>query len=496
MRGPSLALSQAMIFRALLLTLLVLISLDRSHAAAPPNIVIFLTDDQGYADLGCFGSKTLKTPNIDRVAAEGMKLTSFYVAQPVCTASRAAIMTGCYSNRVGLFGALNHTSEIGISEKESILPQLCKQRGYATACFGKWHLGHHPEFSPLRHGFDEFAGLPYPNDNGPDHPTIKGIPPLPWFEGEDVTGYNPDQNLFTKKITELGVSFIERNKDKPFFLYLAHIMPHVPIHASDSFRGKTGQGLYADVISELDWSMGVVIETLKRLKIDDNTLLIFTSDNGPFLSYGEHAGNASPFRGGKLTTFEGGVRMPFIARWPGKIPRGRTSDVIVTGMDLYPTIARLIGVELPIYKLDGKDIGPLLTGQSTTPPHEAFYYYGGEELQAVRSGKWKLHFPHQFLEVAAEPGKGGLPSNFANLKPLAPTSSGLKGIASRHGYKVLDMPLSLFDLDADPGESKDVAAGHPDVVKQLSALAESMRGDLGDKLTDRKATGARKPGSL
>lgn len=465
-------------------------------AAASPNIILFLTDDQGYADVGCFGATKFKTPNFDRLAAEGMKFTSFYVAQPVCTASRAAMMTGCYSNRVGLFGALNHTSKIGISEEETILPQLCKQRGYATACFGKWHLGHHAKFSPLKHGFDEFAGLPYPNDNSPDHPTIKGIPPLPWFEGEDVTGYNPDQNLFTKKITELGVDFIERHKDKPFFLYLAHIMPHVPIHASDSFRGKTGAGLYADVIDELDWSMGVVLGTLKRLGIDDNTLIIFTSDNGPFLSYGEHAGSASPFRGGKLTTFEGGVRMPFIARWPGKIPAGKTSDAIITGMDLYPTVAKLIGASLPGYQLDGKDVAPLLTGQSASSPHEAFYYYGGEELQAVRRGKWKLHFPHQYLEVAAEPGKGGKPSNFENLKPLPPTASGLEGIASRHGYKVMDMPLSLFDLESDPGESKDVAAAHPEVVKELSALAETMRGDLGDKLQGRSAAHARQPGKL
>jgi arylsulfatase len=430
------------------------------------------------------------------MAAEGMKFTSFYVAQPVCTASRAAILTGSYSNRVGLFGALNHTSTIGISEHELLIPQFLKQHGYATACFGKWHLGHQVKFSPLRHGFDEFAGLPYPNDNGPEHPTIKGIPPLPWFEGEEITGYNPDQNLFTRKITELGVHFIEQHKDRPFFLYLAHIMPHVPIHASDSFRGKSGAGLYADVIGELDWSMGVVLDTLKRLGLDESTLLIFTSDNGPFLSYGEHAGSATPFRGGKLTTFEGGVRMPFIARWPGKIPAGKTSDAVITGMDLYPTFSRLAGASLPNYQIDGRDIWPLLSGQSTESPHEAFYYYGGEELQAVRSGRWKLHFPHQYLEVAAEPGKGGLPSNFANLKPQPSTQSGLEGIASRHGYKVLDLPLSLFDLETDPGESKNVAGEHPDIVERLGALAETMRSDLGDKLTGRNPTSARKPGSL
>jgi arylsulfatase A-like enzyme len=465
-------------------------------ADRPPNIILFLTDDQGYADVGCFGARGFKTPNLDRLAAEGMKFTSFYVAQPVCTASRAALMTGCYSNRVGLFGALNHTSTIGISENEVLVPQFCQRRGYATACFGKWHLGHQPKFSPLRHGFDEFAGLPYPNDNGPDHPTIKGIPPLPWFEGEEITGYNPDQNLFTRKITDLGVNFIERHRNQPFFLYLAHIMPHVPIHASDTFRGKSGLGLYADVIGELDWSMGVILDTLKRLQLDENTLLLFTSDNGPFLSYGEHAGSAAPFRGGKLTTFEGGVRLPFIARWPGKIPAGRSSDAVITGMDLYPTIARLTGAPLPNYKIDGRDLWPLLSGTGQESPHEAFYYYGGEELQALRRGKWKLHFPHQYLEVAAEPGKGGMPSNFENLKPQPSTQSGLEGIASRHGYKVMDLPLSLFDLANDPGESKNVAPEHPDVVKQLSELAQRMRSDLGDKLTNVKATGARPPGSL
>lgn len=471
------------------------------HAARaegrPPNIIIFLTDDQGYADVGCFGAKGFKTPNFDRMAAEGMKFTNFYVAQPVCTASRAALMTGCYSNRVGLFGALNHTSTIGISDSEKILPQLCKEQGYATACFGKWHLGHQPKFSPTRHGFDHFAGLPYPNDNSPDHPTIRGIPPLPWFEDEDITEYNPDQNRFTKEFTERSVRFMEANKDKPFFLYLAHVMPHVPIHASDAFRGKSGAGLYADVIEELDWSMGVVLDTLKRLGIDDNTLLIFTSDNGPFLSYGNHAGSAAPFRGGKLTTFEGGVRMPFIVRWPGHVQSGKTSDQLITEMDLYPTIAGLIGSPLPTYRIDGQNIWSLFSGQVSKPTQpRPFFYYGGEELQAVREGRWKLHFPHQYLEVAAEPGRDGKPSNFENLKPLPPTQSGLEGIASRHGYKVMDLPLSLYDLDKDPGETTNAAAQHPDVVERLSALAETMRADLGDKLTQRPATGARPAGKL
>lgn len=484
--------------RPALLSFLIIVALLNGAFAAPrpPNIIIFLTDDQGYADVGCFGAKDFKTPNFDRMAAEGMKFTSFYVAQPVCTASRAALMTGCYSNRVGLFGALNHTSTIGISNDEKLLPQLCKERGYATACFGKWHLGHQAKFSPVRHGFDHFAGLPYPNDNGPDHPTIHGIPPLPWFEDEDITEYNPDQNRFTKEFTERSVQFMEKNKDKPFFLYLAHVMPHVPIHASAAFRGKSGAGLYADVIEELDWSMGVILETLKRLGIDDNTLVLFTSDNGPFLSYGNHAGSAAPFRGGKLTTFEGGDRMPFIARWPGKIPAGTTSEEIITEMDLYPTLAKLIGAPLPKYKIDGQDIWPLVSGKTSKSPHNTFFYYGGEELQAVRKGQWKLHFPHQYLEVAAAPGRDGKPSNFENLKPLPSTQSGLEGIASRHGYKVMDLPLSLYDLEKDPGETTNVADQHPDVVEDLKVLAETMRADLGDKLTNRKPTGARPPGKL
>lgn len=466
-----------------------------SGAERPPNVIIFLTDDQGYGDLGCFGSRDLKTPNFDRMAAEGMKFTSFYVSQAVCTASRAALMTGSYCNRVGLFGALNHKSTIGINPDEVLIPEFLKARGYATACYGKWHLGIQPKFLARRHGFDEFFGLPYPNDNSKYHPTVKDMPPLPLIEDEEPIAYDTDQAQFTQQFTARSVKFIEANKNKPFFLYLAHVMPHVPIFASERFKGKTGHGLYADVISELDWSMGEIIATLKRLGLDDNTLIVFTSDNGPFLSYGNWAGSAGPFRGGKLTTFEGGMRMPCIMRWPGKIPAGKTSDEVITAMDLYPTLAKLAGAPLPKSKIDGKDIWPLMSGQrGAKSPHEAFYYYGGEELQAVRSGKWKLHFPHPYLEVAAEPGRDGKPSNFANIKPLSPTQSGLEGIASRHGYKVMNLSLSLYDLESDPGESKDVAAQHPAEVKRLEALAEKMRADLGDTLTGKKATGARPPG--
>ena len=353
-----------MMTRAFLLLCCALAALVHLAAAnRPPNIIIFLTDDQGYADLTCFGGKGLQTPNFDRMATEGTKFTSFYVSQAVCTASRAALMTGSYCNRVGLFGALNHKSTIGINPDEVLIPEFCKERGYATALYGKWHLGIQPKFVATHHGFDEFYGLPYPNDNSKDHPTIKDMPPLPLIEGEKPIEYDPDQSQFTKNFTARSIKFIETNRDKPFFLYLAHVMPHVPIWASERFKGKTGHGLYADVINELDWSMGEILATLKRLGIDDNTLMIFTSDNGPFLSYGNWSGSAAPFRGGKLTTFEGGMRMPCIMRWPGKIPAGKTNDEVITAMDLYPTFAKLVGAKLPDYKIDGVDIWPLMSGQ-------------------------------------------------------------------------------------------------------------------------------------
>ncbi len=484
------------IFRlALLVCFLVQFQSAAPAADRPPNIIIFFTDDQGYSDVGCFGSKDIKTPNFDRLATEGMKFTSFYVSQAVCSASRAALMTGCYCNRVGLYGALNHRSTIGISKEEMLIPEFCKQQGYATACYGKWHLGIQPEFIAVNHGFDEFFGLPYPNDNSKYHPTVKDMPPLPLIDRDKAIEFDPDQSQFTKRFTERSLKFIEEHKDQPFFLYLAHVMPHVPIFASERFKGKSGAGLYADVIEELDWSMGEVLATLKRLGLDDNTLLIFTSDNGPFLSYGNHAGSAAPFRGGKLTTFEGGVRMPCLMRWPGHIPAGKVSDELITAMDLYPTLANLTHAKTPDVKRDGRDIWPLMSGAAgAKSPHEAFFYYGEQELHAVRSGKWKLHFPHPYIEVDGPPGRDGKPANFEHMNPADHRKSGLEGIASRHGYKVMHLDLSLYDLEADPGETTNVASAHPDIVKHLTELADEMRADLGDTLTNHKATGAREPG--
>jgi arylsulfatase len=468
-----------------------------AQGARPPNIVIILTDDQGYADVGCFGGQGIRTPNLDRMAVEGMRFTDFYVAQAVCSASRAALMTGCYPNRVGLQGALNHQSPIGIHEDEVLVPQLCRSRGYATAAFGKWHLGCQPKFMPLRHGFDEFFGTPYSNDNGPLHPTMRGLPPLPLYEGEKVIETDPDQNLFTRRITEHAIRFIEKNRERPFFLYVPHIMPHIPVHASDAFRGKSARGIYGDTIEELDWSVGEILSAIAKNGIDERTFVVFFSDNGPNLSYGTHAGRAEPFREGKLTSWEGGVRMPFIARWPGRIPAGRVCAEPLMSIDLYPTIARLVGAALPPRTIDGLDILAILEGrEGARSPHEALYFYAGEELQAVRSGDWKLHFAHDYLTPAGPPRSDGKPSNYENMKPESMEASGIRGIASRHGYRVERTPAALYDLRTDPGEANDVSAGHPDIVRRLQDFAEKARADLGDTLTGRKGTGLRAPGRL
>jgi arylsulfatase A len=442
----------------------------------PPNVVIIFADDLGYADVGCFCEGRRETPNLDRMAAEGVRLTDFYAAQAVCSASRAALLTGCYPNRVGILGALGPKAEIGLNPDETTLAELLKARGYATAIYGKWHLGHHPKFLPTRHGFDDYFGLPYSNDMRPRHSTALVFPALPLIEGERVVERNPDQRALTARYTEHAVRFIERNQDRPFFLYLPHSMPHVPLHVSDRFAGKSGQGLYGDVIEELDWSVGQVLDALKRCGLEDRTLVIFTSDNGPWLSYGDHAGSAGPLREGKGTTFEGGQREPFLARWPGQIPAGSVCKEPAMTIDLLPTVARLAGADLPADRaIDGRDIWPLLSGQAgACSPHEALYFYWECELQAIRGGRWKLHFPHEYHSLARAPGSGGRPGPYARRR----------------------IDLALFDLENDPGETTDVAARHPDIVHRLEQLAEQARDDLGDSATDRKGKGVRPPGRL
>ena len=466
------------------------------HAAETPNIVFIVADDMGYADLGTQGAKGFKTPHLDQLAAEGTRFTHFYVAQAVCTASRAALMTGCYPNRIGMQGAYNHTSRDGIADEEWLLPEMLKERGYATAAVGKWHLGTRLKFNPTRHGFDEWLGIPYSNDNSKYHPSLAAeMPPLPLYDGEKIIEHDPDQALFTSRFTQRAVEFIERNAARPFFLYLPHVMPHVPIFASEKFKGRSELGLYGDVMEELDWSVGEVLGTLKRLKLEESTLVIFISDNGPFLSYGEHAGSAKPLREGKLTTFEGGMRVPCLVRWPGHVPRARVCDEPFMGIDWLPTLTEVVGGKPSTSKIDGLSAKGLIFGEKEArAPHEALFFYSGTALQAVRSGAWKLHFAHPYITVAAEPGRGGKPSNFGKLAPTSITQSGVEGIATRHGYRIEQLELSLFDLASDPGETKNVATEHSDVVQRLSALAEAARQDLGDSLQSLKGSGLRSPG--
>ena len=463
-----------------------------------PNIVLIMVDDMGYSDIGCQGSVGYQTPNIDRMGKEGTRFTSFYVAQAVCTASRAALLSGSYPNRVSMQGALNHTSREGIHPDELLISEMCKAKGYATGMYGKWHLGTVDAFHPLKNGFDDYLGIPYSNDNSKYHPVLADeMPPLPLYDGEKIVELDADQHLFTKRFTERSVAFIEKHKDEPFLLYVPHVMPHVPIFASEGFEGTTEAGLWGDVISELDWSVGEILNALQDNDLDQDTLVVFFSDNGPFLSYGTHAGHAVPLREGKLTSFEGGVRVPCIMRWPGRIPAGRVCDEPLIEMDFLPTIAGLLGADLPERKIDGVDILPVMENRPDAgSPHEALFFWSGSELQAVRSGPWKLHFAHKYITVAAEPGKDGKPSNWENMQPKSITQSGVEGIASRHGYRVEELELSLYNLDTDMGETKNVAGAHPEVVERLSKLAEPMRAALGDSLQNVIGSEARERGFL
>jgi arylsulfatase len=463
-----------------------ILAVTAAHAAPRlPNIVIIFTDDQGYADVGVFGAKGFKTPNLDRLAREGVKFTNFHVAQPVCSASRAALLTGCYPNRIGIHGALGPLAKHGINDGEMTLAELLKQKGYATGMAGKWHLGRPAQFLPVHHGFDEYFGLPYSNDMWPSHPEAKRgtYPPLPLIEGDQVIDSEvtpAEQANLTTWYTERAVKFIERNKERPFFFYLAHSMPHVPLHVSDKFKGKSKQGLYGDVIMEIDWSVGEVLKALKQHNLEDDTLVIFTSDNGPWLSYGNHAGSAAPLREGKGTCWEGGTREPCIMRWPGKIPHGKTSDAMLMTIDLLPTIAKLTGAELPKHKIDGLDVWPLIAGEKGAKnPHAAyFFYYHQSQLHAVMSGdgRWKLYLPHEFRTLAGRPGgRDGIPAKYEQIKIETP---------------------ELYDLKNDVSETKNVAAANPEIVQRLLALAEQARADLGDALTNRKGSGVREPGRV
>ena len=457
-------------------------ALANTPAEELPNIVIIFTDDQGYADVGCYGAKGIATPHLDRLAGEGMRFTDFYVAQAVCSASRAALMTGCYPNRISILHALKPQTQIGLNADEVTIAEILQEKGYATGIFGKWHLGHHKPFLPLQHGFDEYLGLPYSNDMWPVHydgrPFAggKGPPPLPLIDGNEIIERIrtlKDQDTLTRRYTERAVKFIEKNSEWPFFLYVPHSMPHVPLGVSDTFRDKSKQGRYGDVIMEIDWSVGQIVRSLEKHGLSEKTLIIFTSDNGPWLNFGSHGGSAFPLREGKGTSWEGGMRVPCIMRWPGHIPPGTVCRRMATTMDLLPTIAAITGGTLPPHKIDGVNILPLLRGQEDANPRDHFFFYYGWQLQAVRQGKWKLHFPHEFRSYeGVKPGKDG------------------RGGPTRRGRTGLD----LYNLEKDIHEIYNVADRHPDVVARLQTLAEQARKELGDG--KRQGSAIRPPGRL
>lgn len=462
----------------------------------PPNVVIIFIDDMGYGDIGPFGPTAYPTPNLDQMAVDGRRFTDFVVSSAVCSASRAALMTGCYHQRIGIQGALGPSSEIGLADEELTLAEMFKSQGYATACFGKWHLGHHPRFLPTSHGFDTYFGIPYSNDMWPLHPenvarmqrnpgAPSSWPPLPLLRSDaagEVTVVNPnmqpdDQQQMTRQFTELATDFIRQSAEQPFFVYLPHPMVHVPLYVSAAFEGKSGAGLFGDAVMEVDWSVGEILRTLEELGLDERTLVIFTSDNGPWLSYGDHAGSAGPFREGKGTMFEGGYRVPALMQWKGKIPAGTTSDRLCSTIDLLPTLAGLIGADLPSHPIDGKDIAPLMLGDDETPsPHEhLFCFYAPGGLHAVRTQRWKLHFPHPYRTLAG--GNGGRDGQPAP-------------------YQQARIELSLFDLANDLGETTDVSEQFPEVVAELIAAGERARDELGDELVNRQGKAVRPPGKL
>ena len=451
-----------------------------AHAAAKPNFIAIFTDDQGYGDLGCFGSPDIHTPNIDRMAAEGMRFTSFYAA-PFCGPSRASLMTGCYPPRAGL--AFNHSpgAKTGINPDEITVAELLQGQDYATMHIGKWHLGDHPQFLPTRHGFDKFFGIPYSNDMWPYHPNMplgdnphprltaarkRGamtgyagqgreykLPnpfevPLPLMENEKTIETNPDQTRLTTRFTEKALEFIEANKNGAFFLYLAHPMPHVPLFVSDKYAGKSKRGLYGDVIMEIDWSVGQILKKLKADGIDDNTLVVFTSDNGPWLAYGIDGGSAGPLREGKGTSFEGGMRVPGIFRWPGKIKAGSRTSAVAANMDLLPTFAELAGATPPTDRvIDGRSLWPLLSGQTDDSPHEAYFYYGGSgrrnpraNLRAVLSDQWKLFV--------------------------------------RRGANGQFTATELYNLHEDVSEKFNRLERHPEIASRLLETAQQFNNDL------------------
>ena len=441
-----------------------------------PNIVFILTDDLGYADLSSYGSKFIKTPFLDSMALDGAKLTSYYSPQAVCSASRAAILTGAYSNRIGINGAFGPKSPKGINEKELLISEMLKDNGYSTGIFGKWHLGSAEQFNPTMHGFDEFFGILFSNDMWPFHPERpEDYDDLMLYRDKKPIETLVDQSDLTKRITDESIKFINKNKDNPFFLYIPHPQPHVPLFASQEFKGSTGKGLYADVISEIDFSVGRVLKALDKNGLTDNTIVIFTSDNGPWLSYGDHAGSSGIYREGKGTAWEGGQRVPCIVKYPKEITKGTLIDEPLMGIDWLPTLSSITNSKMSLNKIDGKNIWPLLTSETTKSPHqELYFYYKTNELHAVRSGDWKLYFPRSYRTLN---GKSG----------------GTNGIPVKYEQNTV-YKNELYNLKSDPKETKNVILDFPEIVNKLEKMGENARYDLGDNLSGVIGTGNREVG--
>ena len=413
-------------------------------SSSKPNIILVNCDDLGYGDLGCYGSTVNLTPTLDRMAQEGVRFTDFYMASPVCSPSRGAMMTGCYPKRIG-FGdfdgqiVLFPGQGVGLNADEITVAEILKEQGYATMLVGKWHCGDQPEFMPTRHGFDHYYGIPYSNDMGRQPGRENQFPPLPLLCDEEVIQEQPDQAALTERYVEQAVRFIRSNNERPFFLYFAHTYVHLPIYPPEPFLKRSENGRYGGAVEHIDWSMAVMLDELRRLGLDDNTLVVFTSDNG---SRGQEGGSNGALRGRKGTTWEGGQRVPCLMRFPGRIPAGIVNSEIATAMDFLPTFAGLAGAEAPSDRaIDGKDIQPLMFGENgAVSPHSAFFYYSGENIEAVRSGKWKLHIRKRNAEIR-----------------------------------------ELYDLEADIGETNNLYDRRSEIVKALQAEIRACREDIGDK---------------
>ena len=424
-----------------------------ANAERPPNFVVIFADDQGYGDMGCYGHPTLKTPNMDRLAKEGTRFTDFYSLAPICSASRAALLTGSYPLRTGITGVLFPRHQIGLNPDETTIAEVLKQANYATACIGKWHLGHLPPFLPTAHGFDSYYGLPYSNDMDPIQGEDRNLDrvwqsrtALPWnvplMRNEIIVERPAQQQTLTRRCTEEAVRFIRDHANRPFFLYMPHTMPHVPLYVEDEFYDPDPQQAYAATLAEIDWSVGQVLEAIEEAGVEEQTLVVYTSDNGPWLGKKHHGGSALPLRSGKFSTYEGGMRVPCLMKWPGKIPAGKVSREMGATFDLLPTFAALAGVELPKENIiDGKDLSKMILGKKRSP-RDRFFYYRGARLEAVRRGPWKLHLRR--------------PRN----RPEEIRS------------------INLYHLPSDIGEQRDEAALNPEIVKELTQLATAFDREL------------------